>query len=392
MSFQYNGITARPAFPLDRVVSSKFPLRHRNHWEGRPDLLQTQFIMKPKRPSCKTIAEEAGVSRMTVSMALRDHPRVAEATRERIKKIAIRQGYTPDPNLTQLMRYLRKRDISKEEPVIALLNGKRYPVKEFGPVAKLIREGAIEHAEALGFKTEDFWLHEPNMRVERIVQILETRGIHGVVVLPVEALRDVFSFPHEEFEGVATCSVAAKLGFNQVHPHFYQAMHAGISSLSEKGFNRIGFCVTDAEDEQSNHLYHCYLTWYQQGIRKADRIPPLLKDLIQKEDLLKWVKKYRPEVVYSSNLDHYRWLLDAGMKVPDDIAFAALGPAEENLENIARVEIGYRKIGATAIDILKAKLAHESVGPTHNPTVTLIRGEWVDGATAARLPKTALAT
>ena len=242
--------------------------------------------MKPKRPSCKTIAEEAGVSRMTVSMALRDHPRVAKETRERIKQIAIAQGYTPDPNLTELMRYLRKRDISKEEPVIALLNGKPYPIKQFGQEAKLIRQGAIERAEALGFKTEDFWLHEPNMRVERIVQILETRGIRGVVVLPVESLRDVFSFPHEVFEGVATCSVAAKLGFNQVHPHFYQAMHAGISSLTEKGFSRIGFCETVAKDEESNHLYYAYLTWYQQGIAKADRIPPLIKDTIRKEDVL----------------------------------------------------------------------------------------------------------
>ena len=45
--------------------------------------------MQPKRPSCKTIAEEAGVSRMTVSMALRDHPRVAPETRKRIKEIAV---------------------------------------------------------------------------------------------------------------------------------------------------------------------------------------------------------------------------------------------------------------------------------------------------------------
>ena len=342
--------------------------------------------MQPKRPSCKTIAEEAGVSRMTVSMALRDHPRVAEETRERIKKIAIRQGYTPDPNLTELMRYLRKRDISKEEPVIALLNGKNRPLKEFSLDAKEIREGAIERAEALGFKTEDFWLNEPNMRIERIVQILESRGIRGVVVLPVESLRNVFSFPHEDFEGVATCSVAAKLGFNQVHPHFYQAMHVGISSLADKGFKRIGFCVTEAEDEQSNHLYHCYLTWYQQKIAKADRIPPLFKQTIGKADLLKWVEKRQPDVVYSPNMDHYRWLCEAGIKIPDDVAFAALGPAGNDLEGIARVEIAYRKIGATAIDILKTKLAHESLGPTHNPAVTLIRGEWVDGATA-ELPK-----
>ncbi|MEX0326179.1 MAG: LacI family DNA-binding transcriptional regulator [Puniceicoccaceae bacterium] len=346
--------------------------------------------MTPKRPSCKTIAEEAGVSRMTVSMALRNHPRVAPETRERIKEIAIRQGYTPDPNLTQLMRYLRKRDISKEEPVIALLNGNRTPLKKASPVAQLIRKGAIERAESLGFKTEDFWLHEPNMRIERLIQILETRGIRGVVVLPVESLEDVFSLPHDEFTGVATCSVAAKLGFNQVHPHFYQAMHVGISSLSEKGFKRIGFCVTKAEDEQSNHLYHCYLTWYQQQIPKKDQIPPLLTETISRDDLLKWIKKHKPDVVYSSHLEHYDWLKEAGMSVPGDISFAALAPACDKCGDMARVNVDYKKIGATAIDILKAKLANESLGPAENPAVTLIRGEWVDGATAA-LPEPVLA-
>ena len=320
---------------------------------------------------------------MTVSMALRDHPRVAPETRARIKKIAARQGYTPDPNITQLMGYLRKRDVSKEEPVIALLNGKRHSVKHFAADAKLIRQGAIERARSLGFKTEDFWLHEPGMRVERIVQILETRGIRGVVVLPVENLRDVFSFPHEKFMGVATCSVAAKLGFNQVHPHFYQAMHAGISNLAEKGFKRIGFCATKEEDERSNHLFYCYLSWYQQGVAKRDRIPPLMQETITRADYQRWLDRHQPDVVLSSNLDHYRWLREAGLSVPGDLSFAALGPAEDEANELARVEIGYAKIGSTAIDILKTKLANERLGPTDNPAVTLIRGEWIEGASVA---------
>lgn len=343
--------------------------------------------MNPKRPSCKTIAQEAGVSRMTVSMALRGHPRVALETRERIKKIAARQGYTPDPNLIQLMGYLRRRDISKEEPVIALLNGQRRPIKELSAEARLIRKGAIERAEALGFKTDDFWLHEPKMRVERIVQILQTRGIRGIVVLPVESLRDVFMLPQKEFMGVATCSVAAKLGFNQVHPHFYQSMHLGVSSLVKNGFNRIGFCVTKAEDERSNHLYECYLTWYQQGIPAEDRIPALHEKEITKDSLLRWVKANNPDVVFSTNAQHYQWLQQGGYEIPGDISFALLGSAEEGLDSIARVDIGYRKIGATAVDILKAKLANEPLGPTDNPVVTLVRGEWLDGASAKLNPK-----
>lgn len=344
--------------------------------------------MSKIRPSCKTIAEAAGVSRMTVSMALRDHPRVAPETRKRIKIIADQQGYTPDPNLTELMRYLRKRDISKEEPVIAILNGQKRPLKELSKDTLLVREGAKKRAEDLGFKTEDFWLQEPGMRLQRVVQILQTRGIHGIVVLPVESLNDVFSLPQEDFMGVATCGVAARLGFNQVHPHFYQSMHVGISNLTEKGFDRIGLCLTETEDVRSNHLYQSYLLWHQQNIPETNRVKPLYQDSITKEDLIAWVKRESPDVVLSSNTDHYHWLKEAGYRVPDDISFAALSPAMEEEGEIAQVQVSYRKIGATAIDVLKTKLAHEQLGPTDNPAVTLIRGEWKDGTSVRKNSKT----
>lgn len=335
--------------------------------------------MNKIQPSCKTIAKEAGVSRMTVSMALRDHPRVAAETRARIKEIARRQGYTPDPNLTELMRYLRKRDISKEEPVIAILNGKRKPLRELRKDALLIREGAKERAAELGFKTEDFWLHEPGMRMKRIVQILQARGIRGIVVLPVESLNDVFSLPQEEFTGVATCAVAAKLGFNQVHPHFYQSMHVAISSLEAQGFQRIGFCITESEDERSNHLYQSYLLWHQNHSQPENRIPILSGKTISPKSLIEWVDQERPDVVLSPNLEHCQWLRDAGLDVPGDLSFAALAPASEDTGEIAQVQIGYRKIGSTAIDLLKSKLSYEALGPVNNPAVTLIRGQWVDG-------------
>lgn len=323
---------------------------------------------------------------MTVSMALRDHPRVAPETRERIKEIAKRQGYTPDPNLTELMRYLRKRDISKEEPVIAILNPKRAPLSKLCKDSLLIREGVKKRAEELGFKTEDFWLHEPGMRLKRIVQILETRGIRGIVVLPVEDLQDVFSLPQENFTGVATCGVAAKLGYNQVHPHFYQSMHMGVSTLMKQGFKRIGFCISASEDERSNHLYQSYLLWHQNNTPAKNRVPILSSDEITKDALVKWVDKGKPDVVLSPNIEHYKWLKEAGIRIPEDLSFAALAPAMDQTDEIAQVRIGYRKIGATAVDLLKSKLANEHVGPLHNPAVTLIRGEWVDGE-SVKTPK-----
>ncbi len=63
--------------------------------------------MPEKRPRItqKHIAEAAGVSKSAVSLALRNHPSLPRATRERIRRLADRMGYYPDPALSALMGY-----------------------------------------------------------------------------------------------------------------------------------------------------------------------------------------------------------------------------------------------------------------------------------------------
>ena len=59
----------------------------------------------------------------TVSLALRNHPRLPQDTRERIQKMAERLGYRPDPFLQALVAYRGKTILSAEqiEDVVAYL-------------------------------------------------------------------------------------------------------------------------------------------------------------------------------------------------------------------------------------------------------------------------------
>ncbi len=57
--------------------------------------------------STRRIAAEAGLSPSTVSLALRNSPKIPAATKRRIQKIAKRLGYRPDGKLTELMSHLR---------------------------------------------------------------------------------------------------------------------------------------------------------------------------------------------------------------------------------------------------------------------------------------------
>ena len=59
-----------------------------------------------KRPTLKTIGQMAGLSHVAVSKALRDAPDISDATKARVRKIAVEVGYTP--NIAARNLYLQR--------------------------------------------------------------------------------------------------------------------------------------------------------------------------------------------------------------------------------------------------------------------------------------------
>src|SRR5689334_11235099 len=60
--------------------------------------------MQHKRPTLDDVAQEAGVSRATVSRVINGHPRVAAEVREHVERAVERLGYRPDPVARALAR------------------------------------------------------------------------------------------------------------------------------------------------------------------------------------------------------------------------------------------------------------------------------------------------
>ncbi len=68
----------------------------------------------------KDIAAHCGLSRWAVSAALRDHPDIAAATRERVKAVALSLGYNPALNSSARRLTMRKHGIAVRNHLIAL--------------------------------------------------------------------------------------------------------------------------------------------------------------------------------------------------------------------------------------------------------------------------------
>src|SRR3954471_12877773 len=112
----------------------------------------------------RTIASLVGLSPATVSMALKNHPRIPEATRRRVRAAARRVGYKPNAKVAELMgtiRSSRHQTVESCFGVISLYDEEKPWLKSLH-LGRMF-EGMRRRANALGYRLEPFWLRAPNV-------------------------------------------------------------------------------------------------------------------------------------------------------------------------------------------------------------------------------------
>ena len=77
-------------------------------WPGQTRVGSRQALMSNvQKVNLLMVARAAGLSKATVSRALRDDPRQSVATRRRVHAVARELGYRPHPMVTALMTQIR---------------------------------------------------------------------------------------------------------------------------------------------------------------------------------------------------------------------------------------------------------------------------------------------
>lgn len=76
----------------------------------------------------RELARLVGVSKSTVSLALRDDPSIPQATQDKVKEAAKKHGYRRNPKLSEVMGGIAKRSTVPISAPIALLS--LWPVKK----------------------------------------------------------------------------------------------------------------------------------------------------------------------------------------------------------------------------------------------------------------------
>jgi LacI family transcriptional regulator len=254
-----------------------------------------------KRVTMSDIAEKAKVHVTTVSLALRDHHRLPEATRNRIKDLAVKMGYTPDPLLSALSTYRTQSRSPRYQSTLAYLTNWE---SEWGwkhttghPEFYI---GAEKAAAKLGFKLEHFWLRTPNLSEDRLGKVLVARGIRGLILASHgREMGDTVNLDWSDF-----CSV--KIDYFPHHPVVHNVTNNQINivrmamrEVREAGYRRIGFVMHRGWDHAVDHNWMAGFLSGQQEIPVADRIIEYIYPARYPEHL--WLKENNSSIVPDPN-------------------------------------------------------------------------------------------
>jgi len=358
--------------------------------------------MNGRRVTLSDIAKKAGVHVTTVSLAMRNHPRLPEATRQRIQALAREMGYAPDPLLRALVAYRGGVIERRNTPTLAYVTNwnTQWGWKNVTAHPEFYA-GALAKAAELGYKLEHFWMREEGMSQERLGQILYSRGINGLIIASHgREMGDVLDFAWENFSAVKIDYFPHRPALHTVTNNQCDVARLAMQKVIGAGYRRIGFVMHRGWDLTADHLWSAGFLCEQQALAPRERIPmhlfpepePVERWLNEEGALvspdpktfMEWFRKYRPEVVISKASFVLPIFEKMGLKVPEDVAFVDIFN-EDTSGRVAGVKQNHTTVGALAVEILAGQLQHNKYGVPSIPTTTHVEGTWYDGATCPKL-------
>lgn len=336
------------------------------------------------RPTLKDVARAAGVAKATASLALRNHPKISAATAARVKAVAEKIRYRPDPAISRIASYRWQSRQHPSDATIAFISTAHPDLHlEIGPE---VRAAACRRGEQLGYHVEHFPA-ENHGRPEQLARILYHRGIRGVLIGQIFNETFVQRFPWQDF-----ASVGANVGYyppptSLVVPDFLHTTVRVWREAMRAGYRRIGvalleeFQAVDLCDKLSAALF-C-----QTRLEPASQVIPIRHfPIADRTEFQAWLRQYRPEVVIGFNNAVYWWLQEANYRVPEDIGYISLmlEHACKPNEPISGMDPDLDSIGRIALEQLDILLRTHQVGIPEPPVLVQVPGTWREGATLRR--------
>ena len=334
------------------------------------------------------VARAAGVSKNTVSLALRGSTRLPEATRKRVEEVAAKLGYRHNATVAHLMAALRQNRSPGFQATLGLVNA-----NEDGealvrhPTIPYYVEGIRRRAKQLGYGLDTFWLHDPGLSAARWLSILRARNIRGLIVVGLmqsNRLPGRFQALWEEMPAVVTGVRTREPALSFACTDHHALALAAFEKAVAMGYRRPALVLDSVIDHLIEGRFTAgFLTGQRRAAGVVEQTQPFHEVAAARGDLSlfkRWLDETRPDVIFTLYHEVARWLDKLGHKVPGDIGLIQY---EWRADHAAWAGMDQRNdmVGEAAVDMIISMIHHNERGIPATPRATLIGSRWVDGTT-----------
>lgn len=289
--------------------------------------------------SLRDIAERSGLSRSTVSLALRNRRGVAPATLALVQQLAHELGYRPTPllsTISQPRRWQRLRDKPLSEiAVISFVQSAPGSSVQGPNLARLVDAGQT-FAAARGYRLVVHELAPDAEAPERLGRRLHARGCETAIVMPVRRADFGERFPWSLFSSVAlvTGDTVGPVPVHELAVDPFGRMDRVWRELEASGYRRPGL-VLDADSAgsvESRWIHGAWLRAQEAAGRGVARLRTHFTGQETPVALRSWIEAERPDVIVGGSGSVARSVKTAGCRCPEDVGYIGLNVAENSDE------------------------------------------------------------
>jgi LacI family transcriptional regulator len=331
----------------------------------------------------RDVARLAQLSPSAVSLALRDSPKISEATKKKVRQLADKVGYRPDAKLVEIMTHLRKPPAVRQAACFGVISfyPDRHPWETSRHLTQ-VYEGMKRRAGELGFRLEPLWLKAPGMTYRREKGILDTRGIEGLLCFGSPDLEQEFP-PELGHYAIVTIGLSIRTPLHRVTSHFYNDTVNVLNRIHQLGYRRPGLVLGRYEASRSGHAHTAaYLGWCEHMLGSGKALPVHLVDEVEEKPLLAWLDDQQPDVLIFvhlyDRLAGLRALLRKNrIRVPGDLGVAVLSQILDG-SGFSGLQQNQPLMGAWAVELLAARITNRDFGIPANPRIEMVESRWIE--------------
>lgn len=330
-------------------------------------------------PTLRSLARELGLSRTTLSDALRGSPRVKAETVARVRAAAKAAGYERNPLTGAVMSQLRRSRGQQFRGVLAVVE-----IIAEGHSALAVRyndalmSGIAARADDLGFKVERFVVGPQGLSLPRLDTILHTRGIQGLILLPAVGFPDLSALSWNRYTAVYADYFIDHPPLHCVCCDHYRSMIALLQELHARGYRRPGLFMEISLDERLQYRWEGAFLALQKYLPDITQVPALPVRELSRDAFEAWFRRYNPDVVLGHFPEVMDWMKACGAKLPKTHAFVCLNSLRTS-GNCAAVDFQVPLLGGRACELVIGQLLHNEFGVPSQPSLTTILGRLIEG-------------